>query len=98
MSFFAKIALNAGMSVFVSISAGKSIRIFVFVKYLKLIFIVVMTKLRDNLSLDPLQDICSKLQSLVYDAVANCKADSISLSGGLDSSILVSCLDKKTTH
>jgi asparagine synthase (glutamine-hydrolysing) len=45
-----------------------------------------------------LQDICSQLQSLVSDAVARCKAESISLSGGLDSSILASCLDVKTTQ
>lgn len=45
-----------------------------------------------------MQDICSRLQSLVSDAVVKCKAESISLSGGLDSSILASCLDAKTTQ
>ncbi|MDE1763917.1 MAG: asparagine synthase [Thaumarchaeota archaeon] len=43
-----------------------------------------------------LQEICSKLQSLVSDAVAKHKTESISLSGGLDSSILASCLGKNT--
>jgi asparagine synthase (glutamine-hydrolysing) len=45
-----------------------------------------------------LQDICSRLKSLVLDAAARCKAESISLSGGLDSSILASCLDVKLTQ
>ncbi|MGI0087397.1 MAG: asparagine synthase-related protein [Nitrosotalea sp.] len=45
-----------------------------------------------------MQDICSRLQSLVSDAVMRCKAESISLSGGLDSSIIASCLDAKTTQ
>ncbi|MGC1709155.1 MAG: asparagine synthase-related protein, partial [Nitrosotalea sp.] len=45
-----------------------------------------------------MQDICSRLKSLVFDAVMRCKAESISLSGGLDSSILASCLDVKTTQ
>ncbi len=45
---------------------------------------------------DPLQVICSKVRLLVSDAVSRCKTDSISLSGGLDSSILASFLGKKT--
>ncbi len=43
-----------------------------------------------------LQEICLRLQSLVSDAVARCSSESISLSGGLDSSILASCLGTKT--
>jgi len=43
-----------------------------------------------------LQEVTSKLQSLISEAVLRCKVDSISLSGGLDSSILACCLgDKK---
>ncbi len=45
-----------------------------------------------------MQDICSRLQSIVFDAVKRCKVESISLSGGLDSSIIASCLDAKTTQ
>lgn len=45
-----------------------------------------------------MQDICSRLQSLVFDAVVSCKSESISLSGGLDSSILASCPDVKTAQ
>ncbi|MGI0102614.1 MAG: asparagine synthase-related protein [Nitrosotalea sp.] len=45
-----------------------------------------------------MQDICSRLQSLVSDAVMRCKSESISLSGGLDSSIIASCLGAKTTQ
>ena len=43
-----------------------------------------------------MQEITSKLQSLISETVLKCKADSIALSGGLDSSILACCLgDKK---
>ncbi|MDE1867782.1 MAG: asparagine synthase C-terminal domain-containing protein, partial [Thaumarchaeota archaeon] len=45
-----------------------------------------------------MQEICLQLQSLVSDAAMRCKSESISLSGGLDSSILASFLDAKTTH
>lgn len=44
----------------------------------------------------PLQEICSEIQALLSDAVARCRAESISLSGGLDSSILASFLAKDT--
>ncbi len=42
-----------------------------------------------------MQEISSKLHSLISASVVKCKTESISLSGGLDSSILASCLDKK---
>jgi asparagine synthase (glutamine-hydrolysing) len=42
-----------------------------------------------------LQEICSKLEELVVDAVSHCKSDCIALSGGLDSSILAFCLNGK---
>ncbi len=44
-----------------------------------------------------LQEIYSKLQKLIIDAVASYKSDSIALSGGLDSSILAFCLNDKKT-
>lgn len=43
-----------------------------------------------------LQEISSTLQSLISKTVLRCKADSIALSGGLDSSILASCVAEKT--
>jgi asparagine synthase (glutamine-hydrolysing) len=43
-----------------------------------------------------LQDISSTLQSLISKTVLRCKSDSIALSGGLDSSILASCVREKT--
>jgi asparagine synthase (glutamine-hydrolysing) len=43
-----------------------------------------------------LQEITSKLQSLITDVVLRCRVDSIALSGGLDSSILASCIEDKT--
>ena len=42
-----------------------------------------------------MQEVTSKLQSLISEAVLRCIADSISLSGGLDSSILACCLSDK---
>jgi asparagine synthase (glutamine-hydrolysing) len=42
-----------------------------------------------------LQEISTKLKSLISDAVVRCKVDSIALSGGLDSSILACCLGNK---
>lgn len=42
-----------------------------------------------------LQEICSKLEELVVDAVSHCKSDCIALSGGLDSSVLAFCLNDK---
>lgn len=43
-----------------------------------------------------MQEAISKLQSLLSEVVLKCKSDSIALSGGLDSSIIASCLvDKK---
>jgi asparagine synthase (glutamine-hydrolysing) len=42
-----------------------------------------------------LQEICSNLQKLVFDAVSDCKSECIALSGGLDSSILAFCLNGK---
>ena len=42
-----------------------------------------------------LQEICSKLEELVLDAVSHCRSDSIALSGGLDSSILAFCSNHK---
>lgn len=42
-----------------------------------------------------MQEIFSKLQKQISDAVASCKSNCISLSGGLDSSILACYLDKK---
>ena len=42
-----------------------------------------------------LQEICSKLEELVVDAVSHCKSDCIALSGGLDSSILAFCLNNR---
>jgi len=43
-----------------------------------------------------LQEVASKLQSLISESVRRCKVDCISLSGGLDSSILACCIgDKK---
>lgn len=43
-----------------------------------------------------LQEISSKLQSLISDSVLRCNVDSIALSGGLDSSILACCLGDNT--
>ncbi len=43
-----------------------------------------------------MQEISSTLRSLISKTVLQCKADSIALSGGLDSSILASCLGDKT--
>jgi len=42
-----------------------------------------------------LQEICSILQKLISDAVSDCKSECLSLSGGLDSSILAFCLNGK---
>jgi asparagine synthase (glutamine-hydrolysing) len=42
-----------------------------------------------------LQEICSNLQRLISDAVSECKSECLSLSGGLDSSILAFCLNDK---
>jgi len=41
----------------------------------------------------PLQEIISKLRSLILDTTKNSDSDCIALSGGLDSSILASCLE-----
>jgi asparagine synthase (glutamine-hydrolysing) len=43
-----------------------------------------------------LQEILQKIKTLVTKSVQSHKCDSIALSGGLDSSILASCVDKKT--
>ncbi|MGI0065760.1 MAG: asparagine synthase-related protein [Nitrosotalea sp.] len=43
-----------------------------------------------------MQEILQKIKTLVTESVQNHKCDSIALSGGLDSSILASCVDKKT--
>lgn len=45
-----------------------------------------------------MDEICSRLRSLLSEVVAKCASKSISLSGGLDSSILASCLDYRTAH
>ncbi len=42
-----------------------------------------------------MQEICSKLQKLISDAVSECKSECLSLSGGLDSSVLAFCLNGK---
>ena len=42
-----------------------------------------------------MQEIILKLRSLISDVTQECKSDSIALSGGLDSSILASCLENK---
>ncbi len=42
-----------------------------------------------------MQEICSNLQKLIFDAVSDCKSECIALSGGLDSSILAFCLNGK---
>src|SRR5579885_160501 len=47
--------------------------------------------------IDPLQEICSKIKLLVSGTVARCMTDSIALSGGLDSSVLASCLGRKAS-
>ncbi len=43
-----------------------------------------------------MQEILQKINTLVTESVQNHRCDSIALSGGLDSSILASCVDKKT--
>ncbi len=43
-----------------------------------------------------MQEILEKINTLVTKSVQNHECDSIALSGGLDSSILASCVDKKT--
>jgi asparagine synthase (glutamine-hydrolysing) len=49
-----------------------------------------------NIQIVQLQEVTSKLQSLISETVLRCKVDSLALSGGLDSSILACCLgDKK---
>lgn len=42
-----------------------------------------------------MQETCLKLKKLIAEAVDGCKCECIALSGGLDSSILASCLSKK---
>ena len=42
-----------------------------------------------------LEEICSNLHKLVSTAVNDCRSESIALSGGLDSSVLAFCLNKK---
>lgn len=50
-----------------------------------------MTKLRDEVT-RLLQDTCSKLRSLICESTIRSESETVSLSGGLDSSILVSCV------
>lgn len=45
-----------------------------------------------------MEEICSRLRSLLSEVVARCASKSISLSGGLDSSILAFCLNDKTVR
>ncbi len=55
-----------------------------------------MTYFRGLKKICQLQEILQKIKMLVTKSVQNHKCDSIALSGGLDSSILASCVDKKT--
>ena len=45
----------------------------------------------------PLQEICSDIKDLISDAVARCKTETLSLSGGLDSSILATLVPPGVT-
>lgn len=48
--------------------------------------------------LSQLQEVASRLKSIICENVCSCRVDALALSGGLDSSILASCLPSNSVH